>query len=412
MMPGKRLATNDLQPSDVAAAAGSTQVPGREVAGDARARSERTLVQLYALSRGIFVVQGVLVTVVSWSIYRYPLLVLAVLFVAAAQTWWICSLSLRRGSVSSRPAASGDLLLGVAGLLALGAATTPVDRTSWVNWFCPFSYAIVCGLAIALPWRRAALGVAVLAATYLLTCASSLTGGGNLSATALANTVSYGGFLIATVLFVRGSRRGAAETDAARAAAVAAGRHLATEQERNRQHRLLHDSALQTLEAVARGWDGGTGAGQAALRVQAHTEALRLRRALSGAGDVGALTVGDQVMAVVTDIGVDLRVEVVPSPALQLPAGPASDALSEAIREALRNVVKHSGVHTAVLCLDWDRGELVATVRDHGCGFDPAGGEGFGLTQSIRGRLAECGGDADVRSEPGAGTRVRLRVPA
>jgi signal transduction histidine kinase len=143
---------------------------------------------------------------------------------------------------------------------------------------------------------------------------------------------------------------------------------------------------------------------------RAWPRAQRLRRALSGT-DHEASTVGDQLTAVVADIGADLRIELVPSPALELPASPASDALSEAVREALRNVIKHSGAHTAVVMLDRDRGELLATVRDHGRGFDSTAAEGFGLSQSIRARLAEYGGTADVRSTPGGGTRVQMRLP-
>ena len=51
----------------------------------------------------------------------------------------------------------------------------------------------------------------------------------------------------------------------------------ATERERNAQHRLLRDSAPQTLEIVT-----GSITVDGAVRAQARTEAMTLRRALQG----------------------------------------------------------------------------------------------------------------------------------
>jgi two-component system sensor histidine kinase DegS len=54
--------------------------------------------------------------------------------------------------------------------------------------------------------------------------------------------------------------------------------------------------------------------------------------------------------------------------------------------------------------------ELVAEVSDDGQGFDPKGPAGIGL-RSMRERTAVLGGRLEIESEPGEGTRVRLRAP-
>ena len=64
------------------------------------------------------------------------------------------------------------------------------------------------------------------------------------------------------------------------------------------------------------------------------------------------------------------------------------------------------------MCLDRDGDGATVTVNDDGSGFDPSSvTEGIGWTRSIRGRLAEVGGRADVRSTPGGGCEVTLWVP-
>jgi signal transduction histidine kinase len=60
-------------------------------------------------------------------------------------------------------------------------------------------------------------------------------------------------------------------------------------------------------------------------------------------------------------------------------------------------------------------GCAVATVRDDGAGFDPemvkaAKGQRFGLL-FMRERAHEVGGTVDVRSAPGEGAKVVIRVP-
>jgi len=81
-------------------------------------------------------------------------------------------------------------------------------------------------------------------------------------------------------------------------------------------------------------------------------------------------------------------------------------------REALRNIVKHADVSQAVLRCHNVGDHVEITVRDHGTGFDPATTtKGFGTTSSIAARLEECGGGAQITSQLGRGTRVRLWAP-
>ncbi|MET9869609.1 ATP-binding protein, partial [Streptomyces sp. NPDC006386] len=50
-------------------------------------------------------------------------------------------------------------------------------------------------------------------------------------------------------------------------------------------------------------------------------------------------------------------------------------------------------------------------IRDDGCGFDPAAVRGgYGLA-GLRARAVEVGGTAEVRSAPGDGTAVTVRLP-
>jgi len=85
-------------------------------------------------------------------------------------------------------------------------------------------------------------------------------------------------------------------------------------------------------------------------------------------------------------------------------------------RELLANVAKHSGAERAELYLREVGDDLELVVRDSGHGFDasslkqlPGDERGFGLF-SITEAALKMRADVDVRSEPGAGTTVTVRV--
>ncbi|HEV8057291.1 MAG TPA: histidine kinase, partial [Actinomycetota bacterium] len=78
--------------------------------------------------------------------------------------------------------------------------------------------------------------------------------------------------------------------------------------------------------------------------------------------------------------------------------------------EALQNVAKYAEASSATVILAQSNGHLTFEVVDDGHGFDPAShANGTGL-QGIADRLGALHGDLTVRSEPGAGTRVRGRI--
>jgi signal transduction histidine kinase len=81
-------------------------------------------------------------------------------------------------------------------------------------------------------------------------------------------------------------------------------------------------------------------------------------------------------------------------------------------QEALANVRKHAGATCARVRLDYADEEVELQITDDGCGFDPgAAAAGYGL-RGMRTRVTEAGGALEVRSAPGAGTAVIVRVRA
>lgn len=360
--------------------------------------------------RLVHVAQGALCVVSGRRSYRHPRRAAGVLAVCAATTGWVLRRCVRASGVDAT-AARVDALVGAVGLVGLASATRPQDRTTSLNWMLPYTVGGTVALGMAtevLP--EGAMTVAALASTYLATTARGheSRAEGHLT-TAFANAMSYAGFYAVAASIVGVLRRTSQQLDEARELARERGERLAAEHERNRQHRLLHDSAIQTLEAVASGMPADPGG----IQEQARLEASRLRAALSSTGDAGSkgrLDAGlRELQALYFNLGLECELTLLQVPDL---SAACTDALVDATREALRNVLKHAGTRSAVVsCSVLDEG-LKVTIRDHGKGFaQDAKDPGFGIEHSIRARIEEVGGSAEVWSEPGRGTRVTLWVP-
>ncbi|MDQ3792491.1 MAG: ATP-binding protein, partial [Actinomycetota bacterium] len=91
--------------------------------------------------------------------------------------------------------------------------------------------------------------------------------------------------------------------------------------------------------------------------------------------------------------------------------GEASVELLRVLQEALANARRHSRATSVEVSLRAEGGALLAAVTDDGRGFDysPAR-SGVGLS-AMRERAEALGGDIEVESRPGEGTRVTVRVP-
>ncbi|MFD4788081.1 MacS family sensor histidine kinase [Streptomyces sp. NPDC058459] len=199
----------------------------------------------------------------------------------------------------------------------------------------------------------------------------------------------------------------------------------AATRERERLARDIHDSVLQVLAMVQR--RGAVIGGEAAeLGRLAGDQEIALRTLVSG----GMLPAARTPMGPVPDGDgpLDLRTLLAPyaghrvslaEPGAPVPLDPAAAReLAAAVGAALENVRRHAGEEArAWILVEDEPGAVIVTVRDDGPGIPEgrlalAEGEGrLGVAQSIRGRLRDLGGSAEVISVPGQGTEVELKVP-
>jgi PAS domain S-box-containing protein len=81
------------------------------------------------------------------------------------------------------------------------------------------------------------------------------------------------------------------------------------------------------------------------------------------------------------------------------------------LQEALANVRRHSAARNVEVGLRTDDEAILIEVADDGRGFDPGSARaGIGLS-SMGERVEGLGGKIEVRSRPGEGTKVMVRVP-
>lgn len=196
----------------------------------------------------------------------------------------------------------------------------------------------------------------------------------------------------------------------------------AATRERERLARDIHDGVLQVLAMVQR--RGNQAGGEAAeLGRMAGEQEAALRALISGAPITAPRTAdgvqpGPQDLRTLLAPYASVRVTL-SAPGTPVLLGPVAAAeVAAAVGAALDNVRRHAGeqAHAWVLVEDEPDAVLV-TVRDDGPGIPEgrlaaAAVEGrLGVAQSIRGRLRDLGGTAELLSLPDQGTEVELRLP-
>lgn len=215
----------------------------------------------------------------------------------------------------------------------------------------------------------------------------------------------------------------------------------AATRERERLARDIHDSVLRVLAMVQR--RGAVMGGEAAeLGRMAGEQEVALRTLVSGGLTSVSRVSRDAAQGAVVHVvdverdddgpeetgPLDLRALLAPyasakvslvEPGAPVPLPPpAARELAAAVGAALDNVNRHAGEHArAWILVEDEPDEVIVTVRDDGPGIPEgrlarAEGEGrLGVALSIRGRLRDLGGSAELISPPGQGTEVELKVP-
>jgi signal transduction histidine kinase len=167
-------------------------------------------------------------------------------------------------------------------------------------------------------------------------------------------------------------------------------RELSVLEERARLARELHDAVTQRL-----------------FSIRAHTRAAEMLIAKDpgrAAAELHAIAeLGAQAH------GITIRVTAADVPELEPKAQAAAFRVAQ---EALHNALRHSGATEVSVTLSRTRRRVLLEVVDNGTGFDPGlASGGLGLT-SMRQRAAAVGGMLRVSSAPGAGSTIRMEVPA
>jgi signal transduction histidine kinase len=295
------------------------------------------------------------------------------------------------------PARAGE---GVSGArTALGVATIALACVTALAGlglpaFVVFGAAlIVVGLAFWWRRRRRVLGAALVAGG----AAVVLTGGGLGSGGPLLTPAAFAGGLLLVV--APWLWRLLIERDAERTARIRS-------EERAEVAARVHDSVLQTLALIQKEADDPR---------RVATLARRQERELRGSlfrpyGEHSLVAALDEAAAEVEELH-GVRVEVATSGNAELTDDVRAVVL--AAREAMANAAKFSGEEEISVYAESDGDGLSVFVRDRGIGFDrmQVPDERRGLAESVEARMARHGGSAQVRSTPGRGTEIELRLP-
>jgi signal transduction histidine kinase len=205
-------------------------------------------------------------------------------------------------------------------------------------------------------------------------------------------------------------------------------RQRAVESERARIAKDIHDDLGSTLTRITMLSDPVRGAGEETAAPtgnlhQIHTTARELTRSMDEI--VWAINPQhdtlDSLMAYLESFAQDFlgtaRVRCRFDVPLQFPVLPltaeARHNLFLGFKEALHNVVKHSRATEVRISAGLAATEFTLMLEDNGCGFVLAetGRKGFGNgLANMRRRLAKIGGQGEIESIPGQGTKVTFTV--
>ena len=195
----------------------------------------------------------------------------------------------------------------------------------------------------------------------------------------------------------------------------------ASDLERKRIARCLHDDVIQDLAALSYSLEAEAMHGSTEHRLLLGTSGAILQQNLRALRDVtGDLYPPDldrvEFLAALRHVaerlvarGIDVRIEASEIPDLD---SDRAVILYRVAREALTNASKHARAQHVVVLLHEDAGLIRLTVRDDGCGFDPAATapDGHVGLRIMRDASNVSGGNLAVESRLGEGTTIVLTL--
>jgi signal transduction histidine kinase len=203
----------------------------------------------------------------------------------------------------------------------------------------------------------------------------------------------------------------------------------ASERERMRWARELHDESLQELAAMRLALSTARKSGDPLVLERATEEAIeRATTAIDGLrglitdmrpASLDALGAGPALEALIdrterlTALHIHAEIDLAYEAGREAerPASEVEVAMYRLVQESLNNAAKHAGEANVEISINDDEDALTVRVSDDGPGFDAdARHEGFGLI-GVRERVTLVGGSLDVRSTPGAGTTIVAVLP-
>lgn len=206
-------------------------------------------------------------------------------------------------------------------------------------------------------------------------------------------------------------------------------RYAAVLAERSRLAREMHDTVIQGCAGVSALLEAASTVQPAPAEIARDLldrARIQVRQTLSEAREAvwdlrHTSLEGDSISSALTELarrlaaesGIDVRAISQGAPVLL--SGSVQANLLLVAREAARNALEHSGARSVFIGLSIARKTLALEIVDDGCGFTPPPRDAplnghYGIV-GMRERIDQIGGDFQIVSERGKGTRVTAVIP-
>ncbi|MBI2902047.1 MAG: GAF domain-containing sensor histidine kinase [Candidatus Methylomirabilis oxyfera] len=202
---------------------------------------------------------------------------------------------------------------------------------------------------------------------------------------------------------------------------------LTTLRERQRIAMDLHDGVIQSIYAVGLNLEGCmnlTGGGMPEVKQRVSREVDHLNEVIKEIRNYifdlrpdrsGTRTIKQILEDAVKELRVNalIEAELIAGELKEKPSREHVLQLSHIVREAIANIIKHAKATSVGIRLSSKHDHLLLSVKDNGVGFtlgEVTASAGLGL-RNMEQRASSVGGRLVVKSAPGKGTEVTIRIP-